>query len=493
MPPLRAIYSTSPVALQSRSRLSRALAICYVIGLATLLAGLLTQTALAQRSPFSGRPVYRPAPSRYTIPRTPPMDWEEDYYDEVPSRGRVPVASGSRAPAQRVGFAEQTDSWAVEGASCGPSAADCDIYETPDWDYTWPVRPFWTNWWVRAEYLLWWTEGFDVPPLVTTSPLGTPSNTAGVLGYSSTSVLFGGLVNTDLNSGGRISFGHWFSPCQQWALEGSYLGIGRETTRFRGDSTDTPILARPYVDLSENTQAALLAAYPNLWSGSLAVDAFSELQTAEAMLRRRLIDDCHQTLDFVAGYRFARLYEGLWIGQTSRWLSQQGPWVQNTTVSISDRFVTDNQFHGAQVGFVFQERVGRWTLEMLAKLALGANYGELSVDGSTTVSVPGGGTTIYSGGLLAQETNEGLHTRNELAFIPELGMTVGFDITCRLRATVGYTFLYWSRVVRPGGVVDLDASQLPPEEPAGLRRPAVRFVADDYWAQGINLGLDYRF
>jgi len=115
------------------------------------------------------------------------------------------------------------------------------------------------------------------------------------------------------------------------------------------------------------------------------------------------------------------------------------------------------------------------------------------VDGSTTVSVPGGGTTIYSGGLLAQETNQGVHTRNELAVIPELGVTLGFDITCRLRATVGYTFLYWSRVARPGGAVDLDASQLPPEDPTGLRRPAVRFVADDFWAQGINLGLDYRF
>jgi len=435
-----------------------------------MCAGPLAATALAQRTPFGGRPPHRALPPRYASPQLPETVW--DGYDQ----------DGSETYA------------APDAASCGPWASgECGDSEPYDWTYLWPVRPFWTNWWVRAEYLLWWTEGFDTPPLVTTSPQGTNSDIAGVLGYSTTSILFGGLVNTDLNSGGRISFGHWFTPCQHWALEGSYLGISRETTRFRADSSQISILARPYVDLSENAQAALLAAYPNMWSGSLAVDDFSELQTAEAMLRRRLIDDCGQTLDFVAGYRFARLYEGLWIGQTSRWLSEQGPFVQGTTLSISDRFVTDNQFHGAQIGFVYQERVGRWSLEMLAKLALGANYAELSVDGSTTVSVPGGGTTIYSGGLLAQETNQGVHTRNELAVIPELGVTLGFDITCRLRATVGYTFLYWSRVARPGGAVDLDASQLPPEDPTGLRRPAVRFVADDFWAQGINLGLDYRF
>ena len=32
----------------------------------------------------------------------------------------------------------------------------------------------------------------------------------------------------------------------------------------------------------------------------------------------------------------------------------------------------------------------------------------------------------------------------------ELGVTLGFDLTERLQATFGYTFMYWSRVARPG-------------------------------------------
>ena len=72
-------------------------------------------------------------------------------------------------------------------------------------------------------------------------------------------------------------------------------------------------------------------------------------------------------------------------------------------------------------------------------------------------------------------------------------MTLGYDITCRLRATFGYNFLYWSQVARPAGQLDLNVSQLPPEAPTGAQRPAFNNAASDYWAQGMNFGLDFRF
>src|SRR5262245_25821908 len=36
--------------------------------------------------------------------------------------------------------------------------------------------------WVNVEYLLWWAKGSPLPPLVSTSPAGTPVTSAGVLG-----------------------------------------------------------------------------------------------------------------------------------------------------------------------------------------------------------------------------------------------------------------------------------------------------------------------
>jgi hypothetical protein len=59
--------------------------------------------------------------------------------------------------------------------------------------------------------------------------------------------------------------------------------------------------------------------------------------------------------------------------------------------------------------------------------------------------------------------------------------------------TVGYNFLYWSRVARPGEQIDLDVNPdlLPPEEQfAGATRPRFEFRDTDFWAQGIRVGLE---
>jgi len=79
--------------------------------------------------------------------------------------------------------------------------------------------------------------------------------------------------------------------------------------------------------------------------------------------------------------------------------------------------------------------------------------------------------------------------------MPELGVSLGYDLTCRLRATVGYTLIYWSNVARPGDQIDteLNASQFPPGELVGAPHPEFRFQTTDFWAQGLNFGLEYRF
>jgi hypothetical protein len=131
---------------------------------------------------------------------------------------------------------------------------------------------------------------------------------------------------------------------------------------------------------------------------------------------------------------------------------------------------------------------------MLMKLGLGNSHCRVVVDGMTTTTAPnGGGTTTAIGGLLAQRTNIGTYEQNHFAVIPELGITLGYDLTRRLRATFGYSFLYWNRVARPGSLLDTSVSQLPPEDPTGARRPAFAFSTREFWAQGMNAGLEYRF
>ncbi len=136
------------------------------------------------------------------------------------------------------------------------------------------------NFYVRADYLLWWGKGFYAPPLVTTSDAGTSQANAGVLGLSTTSVLFPtGNLATAAMSGGQIRLGYWFDPCDTSALEGTYFGFGNVTTNYSASSINDPILARPFVNVEEGSVGndAQLIAYPGLYTGSISVNGSSQL------------------------------------------------------------------------------------------------------------------------------------------------------------------------------------------------------------------------
>ncbi len=89
---------------------------------------------------------------------------------------------------------------------------------------------------------------------------------------------------------------------------------------------------------------------------------------------------------------------------------------------------------------------------------------------------------------------------DEMTFAPELGLNIGYQITQHLRAFAGYDFLYLSNVLRPGDQIDrgINFSQTVQSAIAGNTtasgtRPALPFTESDFWAQGINLGLEFRY
>ena len=80
--------------------------------------------------------------------------------------------------------------------------------------------------WVGMEYLAWSVTGDKLPPLVTTSPAGTPLPQAGVLGAAGTTVLFGNSsVNDGWRSGGGLTAGYWFDPQHRTGIEASFYGL----------------------------------------------------------------------------------------------------------------------------------------------------------------------------------------------------------------------------------------------------------------------------
>ena len=116
----------------------------------------------------------------------------------------------------------------------------------------------------------------------------------------------------------------------------------------------------------------------------------------------------------------------------------------------------------------------------------------MCIDGSTVTTLPDGRSGTFVGGLLAQQTNMGRQEENRFAVIPEFDLTVGWNLTPRLRATLGYTFIYWNNVLRAGDQIDSNLSQLPPEPPTGARAGCADEV-DGLLAQGLLAGLDFSF
>jgi hypothetical protein len=76
-------------------------------------------------------------------------------------------------------------------------------------------------------------------------------------------------------------------------------------------------------------------------------------------------------------------------------------------------------------------------------------------------------------------------------------LKLGCQVTEHTRAWVGYNFLYVSDVVRSGDAIDLrvNTNQIPPRNApvTGPAVPAYTGNRTDFWAQGLSVGLEFRF
>ena len=348
--------------------------------------------------------------------------------------------------------------------------------------------------WCQADYLLWWMRSCDVPALVTTSVAGTSPNAAGVLGLETTQVLFGGdRLAHPVHPGGGIRLGWWFDDCQSQGLEIGYAGLAGRNSGFAAASATVPILARPFLDLTTGQQGAMLVAHPDFLEGAVDVDLESSWQSFGLAYRQSLLRHCRCRIDWLIGWRFARLDDVLRITQSSRYTAPQGQIVAGTTKEVRDVFDSENEFQGGEIGFVYHDRRGCWTGELMLRVALGGAVGRVGVHGGTTTTVPGAGTATFDGGLLAQTTNEGFYREDGFAVLPELAVKLGYELHPGLRLSVGYGLVALSRVLRAADQVDLSMSQLPPEPPTGSMHPQFPASTRAFWAQGLQFGLEYAF
>lgn len=350
--------------------------------------------------------------------------------------------------------------------------------------------------WGRAEFLLLWGKGADLPALATTGPIGTPQAQAGVLGAQGTTLLYGDqLVNSSTRAGGRFTVGWWHSHFQKFGFEAEYFTAGSASAGFHASDQTNPILAQPFINAQTGAQDTSLVAYPGLETGTLNVTLRNQFYMLGGLFRAALVREPKYRLDGLFGFRFARFTEDLNVNSQSTSISATGAVPVGTVTSISDFFGASNNFYGADFGVATQSRRGRLSVDLLCKIALGYSQSSVLVQGVTATTIPSQAPSIASGGLLALPTNIGRHQLGGFAVLPELGVTFEYRLTRRLSATFGYTVVYWSRVARPASQVDLhvNPSQFPPGQLSGPASPQFQSVITDFWLQGITTGVKYQF
>ncbi len=351
--------------------------------------------------------------------------------------------------------------------------------------------------WGRAEYLLWWIRDGHIPTLVTASPADTPRAVAGVLGQNGTVPLFGNELQYNMFSGGRFTLGFGIPGTCNCGLEATYFFLGQRSINFAASSNGSPILTRPVTNVLTGNVEPQLVAFPGVVVGTVGVSSSSRLWGAEGNARHRLLCGCNGYLDLLGGFRYLELGEDLSIVENLVRLDPAGG--PGTGIILFDSFATKNQFYGGQLGLDGEYRFKRFFVGGTVKLALGVMHEQVSVNGGTTFMVPGLAPIAATGGLLALPSNIGSRTSNQFAFVPEVGLRFGYNVSNNVRIFVGYNFLWVSNVARPGDQIDpvINRSQQPtafgPGTLVGAARPMPLFQHTDFWAQGVTFGVEIRY
>jgi hypothetical protein len=399
----------------------------------------------------------------------------------VPAPGPAPAITGA--------------AWSLFHGGCGETCGDaCPACPTCPADCG-DGCSFGNRYYLTADYLLWWIKRSDTPPLVTRGSAGDPI--PGALGLPGTSVLFGGSsVENNPFSGGRLTGGYWFGDGHLLGIELGGFFLGQQGENFSATSFGNPILTRPFINAATGTETTELVAGPGVLAGNVNVHTQSKLWGYEANLRSNLF--CGQIcgvdyfMDGILGFRALGLDESLSVNEQ---LGVLGGTSVGQQFAINDSFSVQNRFYGGQIGFLSEFRKGRWVLDMNTKVALGPTQEMVRINGSTAITPLGGATQNFAGGLLALPSNIGRFSRDEFTWVPEMGLSVGYQCTDHFRLYVGYNVLYWSSVVRPGNQIDrvVNTNLLPPAVGGGPARPGFAFNPSEFWAQGVTFGLEFKY
>jgi hypothetical protein len=352
---------------------------------------------------------------------------------------------------------------------------------------TWPEPGNVPRVWVGVEGLAWWVKNQPLSvPVLTTGPAALGS-AAGGFGAPGTTAIRSPL-DYGLEAGLRLNAGGWFSDAHVFGFDASGFFLQQKSAGFAvGDFTRTGafVINEPLAGAIFPTQVSA----PGFATGAAAVNTSSRFSGFDVNGVYHLYQDDDWGIQLLAGFRYLGLYETLTVGNSSTLLAPlpfnvgAGPGAAppGSGVVVADYFGTRNQFYGGQLGVRFEGALDNWFVGGVAKVALGTTYETISAWGATVLSPVNAAPVVVHAGNYVLWTNAGRYKTNQFAAIPEVQLTLGYQLGAHVRAVVGYNFLYWSNVARPGNQLDNVYD--------GLLRPAMPLASSSFWAQGLTFSL----
>ena len=325
------------------------------------------------------------------------------------------------------------------------------------------------QWFGAAEVMLMFRSGDTLPVLAT-----------GAGGRA----LFGGeRYYDDMTAGGRFKLGTWLDRhhCNSLVFRG--WGAGKESFGFSVDSSQSPTIGRPFLDVSPTApnppnNVLLVASAADGLTGSLNISGGSEVYGGDIAIHRQWKAGLGGVIEVLYGYQHMRMNEDLAITSTTF----DAP--NTLVIDRRDYFEANNEFHGGEFGFATRYREGCWSFDGMIKVAAGSVTRTATLAGSSA----GIGDTE---GLLVRSSNEGKFSNSTFGWVPELDATIGYRYTQNLDFTIGYHVIAMTDALQVSGVLDPQLAvnaNFPNSQPA---RPSFNARYDTFYVQSIHFGLQY--
>lgn len=398
-----------------------------------------------------------------------------------------------------------------------------------------------------ADYLLWHIRKGDLPTAMTTVPVGlisvdisdlfsaNPSGSpsfpgASAVGFAPVSIVnqatFGAGTRSNIGSqnGGRFTLGFWLDEDMSYGMEAQFLFLERGSDDFAAVSSQqgnqflvNTGFTRDLFVIGAGGTTTLLRTFDIFAvreaTSSLVGNTSATLYGAEINARSTGIRVGGIDFAGLAGFRYLSFNDTLTVVNNLRLFRPIGlaPTSGDTSASLSqdltfltrDRTRVYNNFYGGQIGLDIDAKFGSFFINARLKAAFGNMHQVAQVDSRTTAinndpQRPSPPSYGINGGLLASPADNGRHTRDVFAFLPEGNFKFGYQFADCLRGYIGYDVLSIGHTARAGNTTVINTLNTTVTVAGGttninLSQPSFRFNDQDTWIQGLTFGLEVKY